>query len=253
MFYIEKKNKIIYNIINEEKGEGTMSEQFSRTQSLLGDIAFEKLKGTHIAVFGVGGVGSFAAEALVRSGVSKIDLIDADTVSVTNINRQNIALLSTVGKNKVDVAKERYLDINPDAEINTFPVFFDESTKNTFDFSKYDYVIDAIDSVSSKILLIECAKSTNTPIISSMGAGNKLFPEMFEISDIFKTSVCPLARVMRCELKKRGIKHLKVVYSKEPPVKACAPGEPRVPASISFVPSAAGLIIAGEVVRDIIK
>ncbi|MBE6836266.1 MAG: tRNA threonylcarbamoyladenosine dehydratase [Ruminococcaceae bacterium] len=226
-----------------------MENQFQRTELLLGKEAMEKLASCRVAVFGVGGVGGYCAEALARSGIGTLDLIDSDKVSVTNLNRQIIALHSTVGLYKVDVAKERFEDINPNIKINAFKVFYSPETENDFDFSKYDYIVDAIDTVTGKIALVVNAEKSGTPIISSMGAGNKLHPEMFEISDIYKTSVCPLARVMRRELKQRGIKKLKVVYSKEQP--SVTPSE--YPSSIAFTPSAAGLIIAGEVIRDLIK
>lgn len=225
-----------------------MKEQFERTAMLLGDAAMERLQNSTVAVFGIGGVGGHAAEALARSGVGTLHLIDSDTVSPTNINRQMVALNSTIGKYKVDVAAERIIDINPDIKVITHNVFFNEDTKDQFDFSAFDYVVDAIDSVTSKILLVECATAQSGGIISSMGAGNKLDPTSFEVADIYKTSVCPLARVMRAELRKRGVKRLKVVYSKEPPVI-----NNRVPASAPFVPSVAGLIAAGEAVRDIVK
>ncbi len=216
----------------------------------------QKLKASHVAVFGVGGVGGFAAEALVRSGVGHIDLIDNDTVSLTNLNRQIIALHSTIGRYKTEVARERFLDISPELDINIYNIFYTPETSGQFDFTKYDYIIDAIDSVTGKIELVMQAKKAGTEIICSMGAGNKLHPELFEITDLYKTSVCPLARVMRTELKKRGVKKLKVVYSKEPPIKPLAsdedPGERRsIPGSTAFVPSAAGLILAGEVVRQL--
>lgn len=222
--------------------------QFERTKSLIGEIALEKLASSRVAVFGVGGVGGYVVEALVRAGIGEIDLIDNDTINATNINRQIVALHSTIGQYKVDVMKARALDINPNIKINTYKTFFSSETINEFDFSKYDYVIDAIDSVKSKLLLIETAKNLNIPIISSMGTGNKLDPTGFVITDISKTSVCPLARVIRTELKKRGIKNLKVLYSKELPIKI----DSRTPASISFVPSGAGLIIASAVVKDLI-
>ena len=227
-----------------------MENQFSRTETLIGSEALKKLSRSRVAVFGIGGVGSYVVEALARAGIGSIDLIDNDDVSITNINRQIIALHSTIGEAKVDIAKKRVLEINPNIEVITHKIFFSQNNSKTFNFSNYDYVIDAIDSVSAKIELILRCKEAATPIISSMGTGNKLFPERFEISDIYKTSVCPLAKVMRTELKKRGIKTLKVVYSKETPIKE--KGQ-RVPASISFVPSTAGLIIAGEVIRDLIK
>ncbi len=225
-----------------------MKEQFERTRMLIGDEALARLQSATVAVFGIGGVGGHAAEALARAGVGTLHLIDSDTVSPSNINRQVVALNSTVGKYKVDVAAERIRDINPDVNVYTHKVFFNEETKEQFDFSAFDYVVDAIDSVSSKILLIECATAQSGGIISSMGAGNKLDPTAFEVADIYKTSVCPLAKAVRTELRKRGVKALKVVYSKELPVISS-----RVPASISFVPSVAGLIAAGEAVNDIIK
>lgn len=223
--------------------------QFERTEKLIGKCALEKLKNAHVAVFGIGGVGGFVVEALIRAGVGKIDLIDNDTINITNLNRQIVALHSTINQFKVDVMEKRILDINPNVKVVKYKIFFDNETSNGFDFSKYDYVVDAIDSVKSKLLLIEICKSLNTPIISSMGTGNKLDPTKFEIEDISKTSVCPLARKMRIELKKRGIKNLKVLYSKEFSKKPdCA-----IVSSISFVPSTAGLIIASAVVKDLIK
>lgn len=228
-----------------------MKEEFSRSARLLGDAGIERLGRARVAVFGVGGVGGYAVEALARSGVGTLDLIDADTVSLSNINRQIIALHSTVGKYKVDAARERVLDINPDAAVNTYNIFFTEENRSLFDFSKYDFVIDAIDSVKSKCALIEAAVLAGAPIISSMGAGNKLDPTRFEISDISKTSVCPLARVMRRELRARGINHLTVVYSQEEPLRGARGGERRTPGSVAFVPSVAGLIIASEVVRQL--
>ena len=223
--------------------------KFDRTKSLIGDNALLKLANSKIAIFGIGGVGGYVAEALIRAGVGEIDLIDNDVVNETNINRQIVALNSTIGKYKVDIMKQRAIDINPDIKVNTFKVFFDENSINEFDFKKYDYVIDAIDSVKSKILLVETCKNSDVLIISSMGTGNKLDPTKFEIADISKTSVCPLARVMRVELKKRGIKNLKVLYSTESPLKTSS----RTPSSISFVPSVAGLILASAVVRDLIE
>ena len=227
-----------------------MENQFTRTETLIGKEALEKLSNARVAVFGIGGVGGYTVEALARSGVGEIDLIDNDTVNLTNINRQIIALHSTVGEYKVDIAKQRILDINPNIKVNTFKTFFTSETSSDFDFSQYDYVVDAIDTVNGKLELILKSKEAETPVISSMGAGNKLNPEMFEVADIYKTSVCPLAKVMRQELKKRGIKNLKVVYSKEIPIKK--EGQ-RIPASIAFVPSVVGLIIAGEVIKDLIK
>lgn len=227
-----------------------METAFSRTENLIGAKSLEKLKNCSVAVFGIGGVGGYVAEALARSGVGCIDLIDNDTVSLTNINRQIIATNSTIGKYKTEVMKQRILDINPEAEVNTFNILYLPETADCFDFSKYDYIIDAIDNVTGKISLACKAEEADTPIISSMGTGNKLDPTKFEVSDIYKTSVCPLAKVMRYELKKRNIKKLKVVYSKEIPIKN---NNERIPSSIAFVPSVAGLIIAGEVIKDLIK
>lgn len=235
-----------------------MLDEFSRTKLLLGEDAIEKLNRSKVAVFGVGGVGGYAVEALARSGVGNLDLIDNDRVSVTNINRQIIATHQTLGKYKVDVAKERILDINPECNVNVFKIFYMPDTENMFDFSNYDYIIDAIDTVSGKIALVMNAQKANVPIISSMGAGNKLNPSAFEVTDIYKTSVCPLARVMRNELKKRGIKKLKVVYSKEKPIKVTDGNKQKngeykkpIPGSVAFVPSVAGLIAAGEVICDL--
>ncbi len=228
-------------------------EKFSRSALLLGDTGIEKLEKSRIAVFGIGGVGGHAVEALVRSGVGKIDVFDSDTVSVSNLNRQIIATEKTVGRAKVDVIKERILDINPACEVGAFNLFYSADNANGIDLSIYDYIIDAIDSVSSKLELISRAKAASVKIISSMGTGNKLDPTRLEVSDISKTSVCPLARVMRRELRSRGTNHLKVLYSKEEPIKAVADSDsPRhAPGSVSFVPSVAGLIIAGEVIKDI--
>ena len=228
------------------------SGHFSRTELMLGEDAMNRLATTRVAIFGVGGVGGYALEALVRSGVGEIDVIDFETVSESNINRQIIATEETVGKYKVDVCRERALSINSMVKINAIRSFFSPDNADNFDLSGYDYIIDAIDTVSAKIELIVRAQNAGTPIISSMGAGNKLDPTMFEVSDIYKTSVCPLARVMRSELKKRGVKKLKVVYSKEEPIKRTVDGDGRhAPGSISFVPSVVGLIIAGEVIKDI--
>ena len=230
--------------------------QFSRTALLLGQDGVEKLKKARVAVFGVGGVGGYVVEALARSGVGTLDLIDNDVVSLSNINRQIIALHSTIGRLKTEVAAERARDINPDIVIHTYNVFYLPETAAQFDFSAYDYVVDAIDTVSGKIALAGQAKAANVPIISAMGAGNKLDPTAFEVTDISKTTVCPLARVMRRELKKRGIERLKVVYSKEEPLPAKTTDEETgkpIPGSVSFVPSVAGLIIAGEVIKDLIK
>lgn len=239
--------------------------EFSRTELLIGQAALEKLQNSRVAIFGVGGVGGYVCEALVRSGVGHFDLIDNDTVSLTNINRQIIALHSTIGKLKVDVMKERMLDINPDVDVSVHPCFYLPETAEQFDFSNYDYVVDAIDTVTGKIEIIVQADAHQVPVISSMGAGNKLNPAMMEVSDIYKTSVCPLARVMRRELKKRHIKHCKVVYSKEKAIqpsqasleKYVADSEENftkksIPGSTAFVPSVAGLILASEVIKDLI-
>ena len=228
--------------------------QFERTALLLGKASVERLARKRVAVFGVGGVGGFVCEGLVRAGIGAIDIVDKDTVALSNINRQLIALHSTVGKNKVDVLEERLKDINKNLIINKYKCFFLPETSETFDFREYDYVVDAIDTVTGKIELILKAKEAGVPIISAMGAGNKLEPAGFQVSDIYKTSVCPLARVMRRELKKRGVDKLKVVYSKEEPIKPqFEEGEEVVPGSISFVPPVVGLIIAGEVVKDLIR
>lgn len=235
-----------------------MQDAFSRMEIMLGQTGVNKLSTAKIAVFGLGGVGSYVVEALARCGVGSLTLVDNDTVSITNINRQLFALRSTVGKSKVQVAKERIRDIDENILIHTYETFYNSDTAAMFDFHNYDYVVDAIDTVTSKLLLIEQAKACNTPILSCMGTGNKLEPDKFEITDISKTSVCPLAKVMRVELRKRGIKKVKVLYSKEKPLKAMDNGERKgttdrpVPGSIAFVPSVAGLMIAGEVVRDIL-
>lgn len=228
--------------------------QFKRTALLLGKASVERLARKRVAVFGVGGVGGFVCEGLVRAGIGAIDIVDKDIVALSNINRQLIALHSTVGKNKVDVLEERLKDINKNLIIKKYKCFFLPETSETFDFREYDYVVDAIDTVTGKIELILKAKEAGVPIISAMGAGNKLEPAGFQVSDIYKTSVCPLARVMRRELKKRGVDKLKVVYSKEEPIKPqFEEGEEVVPGSISFVPPVVGLIIAGEVVKDLIR
>lgn len=232
-----------------------MINQYSRTELLIGDDGVDKLKNSRVAVFGVGGVGGFTVEALARSGVGTIDIIDNDTVSLTNINRQIIATHSTVGKLKVDVMADRIKDISPSTVVNKYDCFFLPENAQIFDFRRFDYVVDAIDTVSGKIALAEKCKEFNVPLISSMGAGNKLDPTAFEVTDIFKTSMDPLARVMRGALKKRGIKKLKVVYSKEQPLVPLQSeeetGKRAVPGSIAFVPSVVGLIIAGEVIKDI--
>ena len=237
-----------------EKMEKNM--QFSRTELLLGKESVEKLKKARVAVFGVGGVGGYVVEALARSGVGTLDLIDNDKVSLSNLNRQIIALHSTLGRQKTEVAAERAKDINPDITVRTHNVFYLPETAAQFDFSQYDYIVDAIDTVSGKIAIIEQAKAANVPVISAMGAGNKLDPTAFEVADMSQTTVCPLARVMRRELKKRGIEHLKVVYSKEEPLPAKTvdeeTGKP-IPASIAFVPSVVGLIVVSEVIKDLIK
>lgn len=232
-------------------------EEFSRTEMLIGKRGVEKLAAARVAVFGIGGVGGYVVEALARSGVGTLDLVDNDRVSLSNINRQIIALHSTVGRLKTEVAAERAKDINPAIAVHTHNVFFLPENAEEFDFSAYDYVVDAIDTVSGKIALIEKARACGAPVISAMGAGNKLDPTAFEVADIEKTSVCPLARVMRRELKKRGVERVKVVYSKEEPKNAgtgekTENGKP-IPASITFAPSAMGLILASEVIKDLIK
>ena len=232
-----------------------MNEIFSRTEMLLGESAIEKLALSRIIVFGVGGVGGYCVEALARSGVGNIDIVDNDTVATTNINRQIIALTSTIGKYKVDVMKERLLDINPDIKVEAYKTFYTPENSAEFELSKYDYVIDAIDTVKSKIELVVQANKAHTPIISAMGAGNKLNPLKFEVSDIYKTSVCPLARVIRTELKKRGIKKLEVVYSKESPIKPLESSEispkRQIPGSIATLPSSMGLIMASVVIKNL--
>ena len=230
-----------------------MKEQHIRTEMLIGAEGVSRLATAKVAIFGVGGVGGYAAEAIARAGVGEIHLVDSDRVAVSNINRQIIATHATVGQYKTDAMRERILTINPEAKIVCHNLFFEEKTKDVFDFSNYDYVIDAIDSLSAKVELIASATEAGTPIISAMGAGNKLDPTRFEVADISKTTVCPLARAVRIALRKRGINHLKVVYSKEEPVVKNPLDEDgnRAPASISFVPSVMGLILAGEVVKDI--
>ncbi|MBQ7432135.1 MAG: tRNA threonylcarbamoyladenosine dehydratase [Lachnospiraceae bacterium] len=245
--------------------------QFSRTELLLGSEGMERLAQARVAVFGIGGVGGYTVEALVRSGIGAIDLIDDDRVCLTNINRQIYATRKTVGKYKVDVAAERIAEINPKTVVRTYQTFYTPETSSQFDFHDYDYVVDAIDTVTGKIELVMNAQAAGTPIISSMGAGNKLDPTAFEVTDIYKTSVCPLARVMRRELKNRGVKKLKVVYSKEKPMTPvetpenscsthciCPPEAQRtctvrrqIPGSMAFVPSVVGLIIAGEIIKDL--
>lgn len=230
-----------------------MNDQFSRTELILGKEGLERLFSSRVAVFGIGGVGGYAAEALARSGVGALDLIDSDVISLTNLNRQIYALYSTIGKYKVDAAKERILDINPKCRVNVYKVFYLPENAGQFDFTQYDYIIDAVDTVTAKIEIIVRAKECGTPVVSAMGAGNKLDASAFETADIYKTSVCPLARVMRKELKERGIKELKVVYSKEKPASAyaAAKGGKAVPGSVAFAPAAAGMILAGEVIKDL--
>lgn len=239
-------------------------DSFSRTELLLGRAAMDALKKARVAVFGIGGVGGYVVEALARSGVGAFDLADNDKISVTNLNRQIIATRETIGRDKVDVMKERILSVNPDAKVKVHKCFFLPETKDMFDFSEYSYVVDAVDTVTAKIQIVMSAREAGAPVISSMGAGNKLNPEEFEVADIYETSVCPLAKVMRRELKKRGVERLKVVYSREEPIcrkkeETVLPTEEQenvrrsVPGSVAFVPSAAGLILAGEVIKDLIK
>lgn len=236
-----------------------MWERFSRTEILLGSEAMKRLFSARVAVFGIGGVGGHAVEALVRSGVGTLDLVDNDKVSMTNLNRQLVAAESTVGRDKVDVMRERILDINPEAKVYIHKCFFLPETAGDFDFTQYDYVIDAVDTVTAKVALVMQAKAAGTPVISSMGAGNKLDASAFRVADIYDTKVCPLAKVMRRELKKRGIARLKVVYSEEQPIEGRMPvsekipqGKRSIPGSVAFVPSVAGLILAGEVVKDLV-
>ena len=235
-----------------------MNEQFLRTAMLLGEEAIEKLQKARVAVFGIGGVGGYTVEALARAGIGRIDVIDNDTVSLSNINRQILATHSTVGMPKVEAAKKRILDINPNCDVVTHQVFYTPETEGQFDFSQYDYIVDAIDTVTGKLALVQNAHAVGTPIICCMGTGNKLDASAFQVADISKTSMCPLARIMRKELGKRGIKHLKVVYSQEEALtptgweeEAAALGKRQIPGSVSFVPGAAGLILAGEVIKDI--
>ena len=237
-----------------------MKEELLRTAMLLGEEAVEKLQKARVAVFGIGGVGGYTLEALARAGVGQLDLIDSDTVSRSNINRQILATQSTVGMPKVEAGRRRVLDINPDCQVRTWEIFYTPETADQFDFTEYDYIVDAIDTVTGKLALVERAHAAGTPIICCMGTGNKLDASAFEVSDISKTTMCPLARIMRKELNKRGIKHLKVVYSKE---EALSPtgweeeakllGKRQIPGSVAFVPGAAGLILAGEVIRDLVK
>ena len=248
-----------------------MLNRFSRTQLLYGEETMGRFASSRVAVFGIGGVGGYVVEALVRSGIGALDIIDDDKVCLTNINRQIIATRKTIGKYKVDVAEERIHDINPDCKVRTYKTFFLPETQDLFDFNDYDYVVDAIDTVTGKLAIIEKAVAAGVPVISSMGAGNKVNAALFEVADIYQTSICPLAKVMRHECRKRGIEALKVVYSKEKPVRPledmsiscrqnciCPPGTARkctqrrdIPGSAAFVPSVAGLIIAGEVINDL--
>ena len=250
-----------------------MLNQFSRTQLLIGEEAIQKLAKSRVAVFGIGGVGGYVCEALIRSGVGAFDLVDDDKVCLTNLNRQIIATRKTVGKYKVEVMKERMLEINPDVDVRTYQCFFLPENAKDFPFEEYDYIVDAVDTVTAKISLVMKAKEKGVPIISSMGAGNKLDPGRFRIADIYDTRVCPLARVMRRELKKRNVKSLKVVYSDEQPIRPvedmsiscrtnciCPPGAAHkcterrnIPGSTAFVPAVAGLMIAGEIVKDLSK
>jgi len=244
----------------EIKEDDVMGSKFDRTKRLLGFDAMEKLSNAHVAVFGIGGVGGHAVEALVRSGIGIITIVDSDEIAESNINRQLIATTKTVGRKKVEVMKEHLLEINPKVRVQTYDCFFLPETKEQFDFSNYDYVIDAVDTVTAKLALVEACQEVGVPIVSSMGAGNKLDPTAFEVTDIYKTSVCPLAKVMRKELKARGIRHLKVVYSKEIPLEPIEDegfisderrSRRATPGSIAFVPSVAGLILAGEVIKDL--
>lgn len=235
-----------------------MEEQFLRSAMLLGESALERLSRARVAVFGLGGVGGYTVEALARGGVGSLDLIDSDSVSLSNLNRQILATHSTLGIPKVEAAKARVLDINPNCRVTVYPVFYTPETAGQFDFTQYTYIVDAIDTVTGKLALVQQAWASGTPIISCMGTGNKLDPTAFEVADISKTSVCPLARVMRKELGKRGIRHLKVVYSREEAMtprgweeEAAALGKRQIPGSLSFVPGVAGLILAGEVIKDL--
>ncbi|MDO5544466.1 MAG: tRNA threonylcarbamoyladenosine dehydratase [Eubacteriales bacterium] len=235
-----------------------MPEQFLRTEMLLGSDAVQKLHSVRVAVFGLGGVGGYVVEALARSGVGSLDLIDSDTVSLSNLNRQILATHSTVGMLKVDAARNRVLDISPQCNVKTYPIFYTPDTADKFDFTQYDYIVDAIDTVTGKLALVERAKAADRPIICCMGTGNKLDASAFQVADISKTTMCPLARVMRRELSKRGIRHLKVVYSQEEALtptgweeEAAALGKRQIPGSVAFVPGAAGLLLAGEVIRDL--
>ena len=235
-----------------------MEDQFARTRILLGDKAVDRLAQARVAVFGIGGVGGYVCEALARSGVGALDLIDSDKVSLTNINRQIIATHDTLGRYKTEVMRERILSVNPQADVRTYQCFFLPETAEQFSFAQYDYVVDAVDTVTAKIELVLKAKAEKVPIISSMGAGNKLDAGAFQVADIYETKVCPLAKVMRRELRKRQVEHLKVVYSQEEPARLvgeCVDGQEKrraIPGSVAFVPSVAGLMIAGEVVKDLV-
>jgi len=235
-----------------------METPFSRTQMLLGPEAMEKLRQSRVAVFGIGGVGGYVVEALARAGIGALDLVDHDRIALSNLNRQIIATRETLGLYKVDVAETRIHSINPDCKVTVHRIFFLPETREQFVFSDYDYIVDAIDTVAGKLALVETAKAAGTPVICAMGAGNKLDPSAFRVADIYETSVCPLARVMRSECRKRGIDRLKVVYSTEPPLQpleqpeASSSARRSTPGSVSFVPSVAGLILAGEVVRDLV-
>ena len=242
------------------KTKAMAGEEFSRSALLLGEDAIRKLNGCRVALFGLGGVGGYVLEALARAGVGELHLIDNDSFSLSNLNRQILATRKTIGRPKVEAAKERVLDINPQAVVCTYPMFYTPDTADQLDFRKFDYVIDAIDTVSGKLSLIEQACSASVPVISCMGTGNKLDPAAFQVSDLSKTTMCPLARVMRRELGRRGIRHIKVVYSQEEPLtpvgweeEAAALGKRQIPGSVSFVPGAAGLILAGEVIKDLIR
>ena len=236
-----------------------MEDQFARTRILLGDKAVDRLAQARVAVFGIGGVGGYVCEALARSGVGALDLIDSDKVSLTNINRQIIATHDTLGRYKTEVMRERILSVNPQADVRTYQCFFLPETAEQFSFAEYDYVVDAVDTVTAKIELVLKAKAEKVPIISSMGAGNKLDAGAFQVADIYETKVCPLAKVMRRELRKRQVEHLKVVYSQEEPARLvgeCVDGQEKrraIPGSVAFVPSVAGLMIAGEVVKDLVS
>lgn len=237
-----------------------MEEQFLRTQMLLGQPALERLHQARVAIFGLGGVGGYVLEALARSGVGALDLIDRDTLSASNLNRQILATYATIGQQKVEAGKQRVLAINPACVVRTYPIFYTPETAGQFDFTQYDYVVDAIDTVTGKLALAQQAAEAGTPIISCMGTGNKLDASRLEVADLAKTSMCPLARVMRRELGKRGIKHMKVVYSREEAQtptgweeEAAAIGKRQIPGSVAFVPGAAGLILAGEVVQDLVR